>query len=123
MGAGRALSAGRKGTQVFASFMTASANGTAGVVSAEGCQVSIGLAVSALCAPSIWDVVIQLAFTVAYDKVLVTDRSLLDTTRQCHENRGVRFMLAALCGCQPAWCLSLYQLQIVGSDTVRDLGY
>jgi len=32
-------------------------------------------------------------------------------------------MLVVLCGCQPAWCLSLYQLRIVGSDTVRNLQY
>ena len=67
MGAGRTLSAGWKGAWIFSSFVRASANSTAGGVPEEGSWVSIGLAVSALRALSVWDVVVQMAFVVAYD--------------------------------------------------------
>jgi len=108
---------------MFAGVVGAGANSTAGVISTKGCGVSIGLAVVALSASSIRDVVVQLAFPIAYDEILAADCILLDIPCQCHDNRRVCFMLAAICRCQPAWGLSLYQLRIVGSDAVRDLGY
>jgi hypothetical protein len=123
VGACGAFLAGRKGTRMFASVVWAGTNGTAGVVPTKGRGMSVVLTVVALSAPSVWDVVIQLAFPVAYDEILTTDRVLLDVTRQCHDNRGVRFMRTAVCRCQPAWGLSLYQLRIVGNDAVRDLRY
>ena len=50
---------------MLASVVGASTDSTAGVVLTEGSRVSKGLAVVALGAPSVCDVVVQLTFTVA----------------------------------------------------------
>ena len=115
--------AGGKSTQVFLSVVGIGANSTANIIPTEGNRMSIGLANVALGPPSVWDVVVQLAFPIAYDQILTGDRTPLDITCQCHENRRVGFMLATVCRCQPAWCLPLYQLRVIGGDTVGDLGY
>jgi len=115
--------AGRKRTWVISSVVGTGTNGTANVIPTEGSGVSVRLAIVALGAPPIWDVVVQLAFPIAYDQVLTADRTLLDVTRQCHDNCRVGFMLATVCRCQPARHLPLYQLRVVGGDTVGDLGY
>ena len=65
VGACRAFLAGRKGARMLASVVGASTDSTAGVVLTEGSRVSKGLAVVALGAPSVCDIVIQLTFTVA----------------------------------------------------------
>jgi len=115
--------AGRKSTWVISSVVGTGTNGTANVIPTEGSGVSVRLAIVALGAPPIWDVVIQLAFSIAYDQVLTADRTLLDVTRQCHDNCRVGFMLVTVCRCQPVRRLPLYQLRVVGGDTVEDLGY
>ena len=93
--------AGRKSTWVFLSVVGTATNGTANVIPTEGSRVSVGLAIVALGAPPIWDVVFQLAYPIAYDQVLTADRTLFDITRQRHDNCRVGFMLAMVCRCQP----------------------
>ena len=115
--------AGRKSTWVFSSVVGTGTNSTGNVIPTEGSGVSAGLAIVALGTPPIWDVVVQLAFPIAYDQVLTADRTLLDIIHQCHDNCRVGFMLATVCRCQPARRLPLYQLLVIGGDTVGDLGY
>ena len=98
----------------------ASTNGTAGVVLAEGSRVSIGLGVVALGAPSVCDVVIQLAFSVADNEILTPNASLFDVTRKCHHNCRIGLVFAPFSSSQPPWCLALDQLWVVSSNTVRN---
>ena len=120
VGASRAFLANGKGARMLSGVVWPGADGAAGVVPAKCSRMSIGLAVVAMGAPSVWDVVIQLAFAVAHDKVLTSDRIFLDITGQRHDNRRCCLMLAAFCWCQPAWHLPLYELRIVGSNAIRD---
>jgi len=115
--------AARKSTWVFLSVVGTGANSTANVIPTEGSRVFVGLAIVALGAPPIWDVLVQLAFPIAYDQVLMANHTLLDITRQCHDNCRVGFMLATVCRCQPGLRLPFYQLRVIGGDTGRDLGY
>ena len=94
------------------------ANGTAGMVSTQRSRMSICLAVVALGTLSVGNVIVQLALPIAHDEVLMADCVLLDIFCQHHYNRRGCFMLATFRGCQPAWRLPLYELQIVGSDAV-----
>ena len=85
--------------------------------------MSISLAVVALGAPSVWDVVIQLAFAVADNEVLTANASLLDISCEGHHYSGVRFTFASFGGSQPAWRLALHELRVVGGNTVRNFGH
>jgi hypothetical protein len=120
MGAGRAFLASWKGTRVLSSFVGFSTNCTAGVVLAECSRMTVCLAVSALGTPSVCDVVVQLAFAVAYNKILATNGSFLDVACECHNDCGVCFGHPSVGRSQPPWGLTLNQLGIVSSDTVRD---
>jgi len=123
VGASWTLLADGKSAWVFASVVGTGANRTANFIPTEGYRVSVGLAIVALGTAPIWDVVVQLAFPIADDPILAANCTLLDITRQCHNNRRVGFMLAMVCGYQPAQHLPLYQLRVIGGDTVRDLRY
>jgi len=114
--------AGREVTRVLASVVGASANGTAGAVSAEGSEVSVSLTVVALCAPTVCDIVIQLTFTVADNEILATDASLFDTSPKCHHDCRIRFGFASFGSSQPTWCLTLDELRVVCGITVRNFG-
>ena len=107
--------AGWKGTQMIAGVVGASTNGTAGVVLAEGSRVSIGLAVVALCAPSVCDVVIQLAFSFADNEILTPNASLFDVAHKCHHNCRIGLVFAPFSSSQQPWCLTLDQLRVVSS--------
>jgi len=120
MGACGALLAGWKGTQILMGVVGAGTNSTTGVVSAEGSRVSIGLPVVALRAPSICDVVIQLAFSVADNEILTTNASLFDVTCKCHHNCRIGLICALFGSSQPPWCLALDKLRVVSGNTVRN---
>jgi hypothetical protein len=85
--------------------------------------MSIGLAVVALGASSVWDVVIQLAFAVADNQVLAANASLLDISCEGHHYSGVGFAFASIGGSQPTWRLALHKLRVVGGNTVRNFGH
>jgi len=118
VGASRAFLASGEGARVLSSRVGTGANGTAGTVSTQRSRMSICLAVVALGAPSVGNVIVQLALPIAHDEVLTADCVLLDISHQRHYSRRGCFMLVTFRGCQPAWRLPLYELRIVGSDAV-----
>ena len=82
--------------------------------------MSISLTVATLSAASICDVVIQLAFLVADDKVPASNVSLFEIARMRHHHCGVCLVLMLVSGHEPAWSLPLYQLGIIGSNAMGD---
>jgi len=98
--------------------MTACADVTAGVISAESSGVTVGLTVMALGAPSVCDVVIQLVFALADNKVLTTNIGLLDIDRKSYNNGGVCFMLPLVGRGEPPRCLPLNQLGVVSCEAM-----
>jgi len=88
VGAGWAFLAGRDGAGVVFGLVGFRADGAAGGLPAEGCRVSIALAVVALCASPVRDVVVELAFAVADHEVVSSDVGHLDTAAEGHDNRG-----------------------------------
>jgi len=64
------------------------ADGAAGGVPAQGCWVSIALAVAALCDSPVRDVIVELAFTVADHEVVSSDVGHLDTAGEAPDDRG-----------------------------------
>jgi len=64
------------------------ADGAAGGVPAQGCWLPIALAVAALGASPVRDVVIELAFAVADCEVVSSNVGYLDTAGEGHDNRG-----------------------------------
>jgi hypothetical protein len=116
MGAGGAFLASWKGARVLSSFVGSSADSTSGVIAAKGSRMTISLALSALGASSVGDVVVQLAFAVANYEVLAADGYFLDIACKRHDNGRVRFVLTPLGCCKPTWRLTLYQLRVIGSN-------
>ena len=88
VGAGWAFLAGRDGAGVDFGLVGFRADGTVAGVPTHGCRVSIALAVVALGASPIRDVVIELAFAVADCEVVSSDVGQLDTAGEGHDNRG-----------------------------------
>jgi hypothetical protein len=84
--------------------------------------VSIPLTVPALGTPAICNVLLELAFPIADDKVVKTNIGFLDISRECHDDGGVRLVLTPICWGQPSWSLYLYKLMVVYSNAVRDFG-
>jgi hypothetical protein len=101
----------------------ASADSTAGVVSTKGCRVSISLAVVTLRTPTVGDVVLQLALSIADNKVLATNASLFNVSSECHNNCGMRFVFPSVGRDKPSWCLALDKLGIVGCNTISNFGW
>jgi len=103
-------------------MVRASTNGTAGVVSTEGGRVSVRLAVVALGAPTVCDIVIQLTFSVTDNEVLMTNASLFDIARKRHHYCRIRLVFTSFSSGQPTWRLALDKLRVVGGNAVRDFG-
>ena len=107
VGAGWAFLASRDGAGVVFGLVGFRADGTVGGVPAQGCRVSIALAVVALGASPVGDVVVELAFTVADREVVSSNVSHLDTASEGHDNRGGRFLFVLVCWGEPVRGLSL----------------
>jgi len=88
VGAGWAFLAGRNGAGVVFSLVGFRAEGAAGGVPAQGCRVSVALAVAVLGASPLRDIVVELAFTVADREVVSSDVGHLDTAGEGHDDRG-----------------------------------
>jgi len=88
VGAGWAFLAGRDGAGVVFGLVGFRADGAVGGVPAQGSRVSIALAVAALGASPVRDVVVELAFAVAHREVVSSDVGYLDTAGEGHDNRG-----------------------------------
>jgi len=88
VGAGWAFLAGRDGAGVVFGLVGFRADGAAGGVPAQGCRMSIALAVVTLGAPSVPDVVVELAFVVADCEAVSSDVSHLNTAGEGHDDRG-----------------------------------
>jgi len=63
-----------------------------------------------------------LAFAVADGKVVSSNVSLLGAAAEGHDYRRGCFQFASVCRGEPAWCLALDQLGVVGGDAVGDVG-
>jgi len=111
--AGRAFLANREHAQVLFSFMRASTDRTMGSVPAECGGVAVDLAVVALSASSVCDVIVQLTFLVTDNEVLASNAGPLDGSCKRYDNCGVGFMLPSLGRGEPLWRLSLNQLGVV----------
>ena len=88
VGAGWAFPAGRDGVGVVFGLVAFCADGTAEGVPAQGYQVSVTLAVTALGVSSVRDVVVELAFAVADGEVVSSDVGYLDPAGEGHNDRG-----------------------------------
>jgi hypothetical protein len=116
--AGWALLANRERTWVLLRFVGVGADRTARVVPAQCSWVAIALTLTALCAPSVRNVIIQFALAIANDEVLTTNLSLLDVACECHHNGRVYLVLSSVGRCEPSWGLALDQLRVIGRDTL-----
>jgi hypothetical protein len=116
--ASRALLADREAAWVVLSCMRFGADSTAGRVLTEGCWVAIALAVAALGATAIGNIVGKLAFPVADGKVMSANISLLGVAGQSHDNSGVCLVLTAVCRGEPPWRLSLHKLRVIGRNAI-----
>jgi len=63
-----------------------------------------------------------LAFTVADGKVVSSNVSLLGAATEGHDYRRGCFLFSSVCQGEPAWCLALDQLGVVGGDAIGDVG-
>jgi len=63
-----------------------------------------------------------LAFTVAYGEVVASDVTLLGAATEGHDYRQGCFLFMSVCWGEPALCLALDQLGVVGGKAVRDIG-
>ena len=111
--AGRAVLANREHIRVLFSFVKTSADSIAGVILAECSRMAIDLAVVALSASSVCDVIIQLTFTVTDNEVLVSNTGFLDGSCERYDDCEVHFMLPSVSWGEPSWCLSLNQFGVV----------
>ena len=89
VGAGWAFLVGQNGAGVVFGLMGFHTDGAAGVVPAQSCRVSIALAVAALGASSVRDVVVELAFTVADREIVSSDVGHRDTAGEGPDDRGI----------------------------------
>ena len=94
-------------------FVRTSADSTPGIVPAECSRMAVDLAVVALSASSVRNVIVQLTFTVTDNEVLVSNTGFLDGSREHYDDYRVRFMLPSVSGGEPSWRLSLNQLGVV----------
>jgi len=111
--AGRAFLANREHARVLFSFMSASADLTMGSIPAECSGMAVDLAVVALSASSVSDVIVQLTFPVTDNEVLASNAGPLDGSCKSYDNCGVGFMLPSLGRGEPSWRLSSNQLGVV----------
>jgi hypothetical protein len=122
VGAGRALLANWESAWVLFGLVRVCADSTAGVVSAKRSRMTISPAVSALGAPSVCNIVIQLTFSVADDEVLSANVGLFHIARKRHDNCRVCLVLPTLSWSEPPWSLPLDQLRIISGDALGDFG-
>jgi len=84
--------------------------------------VSVALALAALGASSVCNVIIQFALMVTHDEVLAANIGFLNVACQRHNNCGMCLLLLSVSRSEPSWGLPLDELGVVGGETLRDFG-
>jgi len=118
--AGWALLANRERAWMLLSLVGVCADRTARVVPAQSRWVAVDLALAALGAPSIRNVIIQFALMVTDNEVLTANAGFLDVACQRHDQSGVCLLLSSLSWGEPPGGLPLDKLRVVGGKTLRD---
>jgi hypothetical protein len=116
--AGVALLADSKGARMLFGLVEICTNSATGVTSAKSSRVTIDLAIPALRASSVCNIVIQLAPTVANNEVLSANIGLLHIACKCNHNCRVCFVLSSVSWGEPLWGLPLDQLWVVRREAV-----
>ena len=118
MGACGTLFANWESAGVLFRLMGLCTDRAAGVIPAQGSRMSVALALAALGASSVRNVIIQFALAVADDEVLAANIGFRDVACQCHNNCGVCLLLSSVSRGEPPRGLPLDELGVIGGKTL-----